>query len=157
MEAEGSTWEGLTLVLGFNTRFADYVREGSKTHSIREDAGDRWRIGCYVDAFINCRQKTMERLLPPCPVIRTESIEITSTTGFHDGVKVTVDGVELSMDEKNLLAFRDGFRSPGYTHQFYEMVEFWNGRMPFKGKIIHWIYKPSMSNPQTHPRRPAPE
>jgi hypothetical protein len=139
------------VVLGFKNRFAAMIEEGSKTHSIREDAGDRWRIGCYVDAFINVRTKAMKRLLPPCPVIRTESIEIFSTTGFHDGIVVTVDGVQLSMDEKNLLAFRDGFRTPGYTHQFYEMADFWSGRMPFKGKIIHWLYKPAHVEPTAPP------
>ena len=132
-------WDRATfMVMGFKRRFEQFVREGSKTHSIREDPNDRWRIGCYVDAFVDARQKTMTRLLPPMVVVRTERVEIISQTGWHDGVAVIVDGIELSPDEKDALAFRDGFRDTAYDHHFYEMVEFWNGRMPFKGKIIHW-------------------
>ena len=45
---------------------------------------------------------------------------------------VTVGGVPLDYDERETLAFADGFRN------WDEMLSFWEGRLPFKGNIIHW-------------------
>ena len=50
---------------------------------------------------------------------------------------VAVDGQKLDIEEKVLLAWRDGFRGP---EPFREMMKFWRGRLPFKGKIIHWKF-----------------
>jgi hypothetical protein len=45
---------------------------------------------------------------------------------------VSIDGVALSIDEREQLARSDGFES------FAEMMQFWKGRLPFHGDIIHW-------------------
>jgi hypothetical protein len=45
---------------------------------------------------------------------------------------VAIDGVELSGSEREGLAQRDGFSS------FDEMLDFWAGRLPFKGHVVHW-------------------
>jgi hypothetical protein len=34
----------------------------------------------------------------------------------------------------------DGFRSRGRKGAIAEMMEFWKGRLPFEGHIIHWAY-----------------
>jgi hypothetical protein len=47
-------------------------------------------------------------------------------------VQVYVDGVELDRTERQRLAVADGFKD------FAEMKEFWRGRIPFAGQIIHW-------------------
>jgi hypothetical protein len=110
------------------------------------------RLDCYVDA----RQKTMH-LLGRWQCTQAERIEI-----FHvyasgaSPVEVVIAGALLSMAEKNLLAWRDGFRSQGTEHRpkgcFDEMVAFWratHGRRPqryaprmiaFDGQIIHWRF-----------------
>ncbi len=131
------------MVLGFKRRFAQFVRQGSKTHTIRDDVNDRWHVGCFVDAFVDPRQKTMERLIAPTPCVRTERIEIhihgagCISKDQRDHYEVKIDGEVLSNDEKEALAFRDGFRG---LQPFAEMMEFWAGRVPFKGKIIHWKF-----------------
>jgi hypothetical protein len=134
------------MVLGFKRRFAEYVREGSKTHTIREDAGDRWKVGKMVDAFVDPRQKTMERLMPSTPCVKVEEIEIhihgagCVSNDYRDHYEIKVDGMPLGNDEKEMLALRDGFRSSDYRWHFIEMMEFWKDRVPFKGKIIHWKF-----------------
>jgi hypothetical protein len=40
--------------------------------------------------------------------------------------------VELDGDEVEQLAQRDGFAS------YHGMMQFWEGRLPFEGHIIHW-------------------
>jgi len=47
---------------------------------------------------------------------------------------ITIDGNDLSADEKDSLAFADGFET------FAEMMQFWEGRLPFVGDIIHWKF-----------------
>lgn len=54
--------------------------------------------------------------------------EITITENWF----IFVDGVELDADEYEPFARGDGFDS------FHEMMEFWEGRLPFTGHIIHW-------------------
>lgn len=132
------------MVLGFQRRFAQYVREGSKTHSIREDKNDRWHPGVFVDAFVDPRQKTMERLIPSTPCIYTEPIEIlplnNRTRQTPERVEIRIDGHVLSADEMESLAWKDGFRLYDFPSHLYEMMRFWDGRIPFKGKVIHWKY-----------------
>jgi hypothetical protein len=53
---------------------------------------------------------------------------------------LTSETVQLDADERNSLAWRDGFRSRGHDEAFAEMMEFWAGRLPFRGHIIHWRY-----------------
>lgn len=56
------------------------------------------------------------------------SIQIDAkTTGM-----VTVGGVPLDYDEREQLAKADGFAG------WDEMLNFWDGRLPFTGQIIHW-------------------
>jgi hypothetical protein len=150
------------MILGFKRQFAQYVREGSKTHTIRDDVKDRWHVGCFVDAFVDPRQKTMERLMPSTPCVRTERIEIhihgagVISKDFRDHYEVKIDGVPLSNDEKSELAWRDGFRDGTRGTAFERMMFFWNGRVPFKGKIIHWKY-PGTANEHPKSRNTSPE
>ena len=45
---------------------------------------------------------------------------------------ISIDGIYLSVDEEEALARLDGFRD------FLDFCEFWDGRRPFKGQVIHW-------------------
>lgn len=153
------------MVLGFKRQFAQFVREGSKTHTIRDDKNDRWKVGCIVDAFVDPRQKTMERLIPRAICVRVESIEIRiirhgpiqdyRIQDYRDNYEITIDGVSLTNDEKDLLAYRDGFRLPDNKSHLGEMMRFWDGRLPFKGKLIHWAPLPptvERSKPDAKPK-----
>jgi hypothetical protein len=66
--------------------------------------------------------------------------EIKIEEGFRPGIlNVAIDGISLSRDEANSLFYRDGFRDK--TGETFESIaqaaEFWAGRLPFRGRIIH--------------------
>jgi hypothetical protein len=76
------------------------------------------------------RHKGAYRILPE-PVICTKVQEIQikdiGTVKF-----IFIEGATLMPDECDALAKADGFDN------FKDMMEFWDGRLPFKGQIIHW-------------------
>lgn len=126
----------------FQKRFAPYVEEGSKRHTIRARRKHEDKPGATMHLFTGLRQKGA-RLLGRFPCVRVESILITAD---H---RVFVEGVELSADEKDLLAWRDGFRwdksqdGDVLTAKHYGCFErlmmlFWSGRLPFEGNIFYW-------------------
>lgn len=119
--------------LGFQDQFVPLVEDGSKTHSIR--AGERWKVGMRADLYAKPRQKGM-RLIFRAPVVRVERIEII------EPFRIFIDGVELDSKERKILAWRDGFRPSSYANMasVESMAEFWRGRTPFHGQIVHWDY-----------------
>lgn len=129
------------MLLGFRNRFAAMVEDGSKTHTIRAPRGRMPSIGEMCHCYVNPRQKTM-RLLGRWPLVKVEEIAIIRAEAGEVLANVedmiVIDGVRLSFDEANALAWRDGFRSRGREWAFDEMLEFWRGRLPFYGHIFHW-------------------
>ena len=115
----------------FQLRFAPFIRNGTKRHTIRAKRAYPDKPGNILHLYVGLRHKSAT-LLGRSPCIRVEDVVISAA---H---QVFVDGVELSASEKNALAFCDGFRSRGVEHAFEEMMEFWDGRLPFTGDIIHW-------------------
>lgn len=152
------------MLLGFKRRFEPYVLDGSKRYTIRAFGNRRpFQVGDTCDCYGDSRQKTMH-LLGRWPCVRVESIHIYEC---GDGrFSVIIDRHELTPDEKDGLAWRDGFRS--YTRgAFIEMIEFWmkehgdgtpvsvtrhnyrqgepfvaaHGKpLDFEGQLIHWDY-----------------
>lgn len=128
------------MLLGFKPRFAPFVADGSKTHTIRGTRKIRPRVGETCHCYVNPRQKTM-RLSGRWPCVKVEDIEIEILPPiFLDqaGPVVRINGEALSDDECQALAWRDGFRNNGRNQAFQEMLEFWKGRLPFRGQVIHW-------------------
>jgi hypothetical protein len=126
------------MLLGFKRRFAPMVEDGSKTHTIRGERKITPRVGETCHCYVDPRQKTM-RLLGRWQCVKVEEIAIEERHGRDTAV--WIDGIALSHDERNALAWRDGFRGRGKTGAFEEMMEFWKGRLPFAGHVIHWQYK----------------
>ncbi len=126
------------MLLGFKRRFAPFVEEGSKTHTIRGERKIAPRVGEICHCYVDPRQKTM-RLLGRFECVKVEEISIINGR-FAGRTEVQVGDEWLSPDECNALAWRDGFRSLGPEQAFAEMLEFWDGRLPFKGTIIHWKF-----------------
>lgn len=115
----------------FKKRFAPFVRDGTKRHTIRAKRKHPDKPGNTVHLYYGLRTKSVE-LLGRSICVKVEEIQVSA------GQQVFIDGVELNLDEKNALAFCDGFRSRGVSGAFDEMMAFWNGRLPFTGDIIHW-------------------
>ena len=124
------------MLLGFKRLFAPMVEDGTKTHTIRGARKRAPRVGEMCHCYVDPRQKTM-RLLGRWKCVKVEDIEIEQLPDiFLDqaGPVVRINGEALSPDECDSLAWRDGFRTNGFT----EMMEFWRERLPFKGYLIHW-------------------
>jgi hypothetical protein len=115
----------------FKERFAPFVLDGTKRHTIRAKRKHPDKPGDMIHRYTGLRTK-QAKLLGRSECVRVEEIRVSASQ------QVFVDGVELNADEKNALAYCDGFRSRGMPHAFEEMMEFWEGRLPFVGDIIHW-------------------
>lgn len=145
------------MLLGFKRRFAPFVEDGSKTHTIRAIRKNPPRVGETCHCYVDPRQKTM-RLLGRFECVKVEEIEIRRE-GFGRRMgflwKFVIDGISLSTDEMNALAWRDGFRSSEYDNAWAEMADYWirmhgSGNKPFVfcGHVIHWRYKPALTTTQ---------
>lgn len=144
---ERSTVGRVTLLLGFKRQFAKFVEEGSKQHTIRGIRKVAPKVGEICHCYADPRQKTM-RLLGRFVCTRIERIDIyfgrqRELKGYaQSGIKfIEIEGVALTDDEMNLLAFADGFRPVGDS-PIHQMSLFWareHGCLDgFKGHIIHW-------------------
>lgn len=130
-------------LLGFKDRFCPHVEDGSKRHTVR--AGSRFKAGDRADLYARPRQKGM-RLMFRDWVTKVETIKISLETMFPD---VEIDGVALSLDEREAFFERDGFRAhiddPGCDQPaMLQAAEFWRAQLaagPFFGQVIHWDYE----------------
>ena len=123
--------------LSFKKQFVPFVEDGSKQHSIRAMRTRPFRVGDTLQLYYAQRTKQC-RLLGNVPCVKVESFRL-------DRARVWIAGEELSLDEKDSLAWRDGFRyaTTLRSHKgcFELMLEFWvntHGDTIFEGQIIHW-------------------
>lgn len=140
----------------FQPQFVPYVEDGSKTHTIRAERKHADTMGKHLYLYTGLRHKGA-RLLMRTVCVRTDFIRITEDHRVFIGASVGFDSfpapygegqraggfVELDEAEKNVLAWRDGFRDDGRDGAFKSMMRFWEGGLPFEGEIIHW--KPNLS------------
>lgn len=124
----------------YQERFWPFVSEGSKTHTIRgKRKRGRQAVGGFVHNYRGMRTKNCKRLMPPTLCTHMQDIVISKAG------RVWLDDAELDENEKNLFAWRDGFRPNGSTatkpgQAFSLMLAFWKGKRPFYGDVIHWTY-----------------
>lgn len=135
------------MTLGCQPQFHPMIRDGSKPFTIRAYRnGDRqWRAGDTVHLFEKPRQKGMKLIAEfRCTAVQDIMISRLGAVAIADTL--------LSEDEKDLLAWKDGFRPAGSTETncagcFALMLRFWNRHKLrkkewFYGNIIHWKYDP---------------
>jgi hypothetical protein len=115
----------------FQRRFIPFILSGEKTHTIRARRANPDKPGNTLHLYTGLRQKGAKPLLR-VPCVKVEEISINSRSGDPAHCRVEIDGQFLDRSEKEALARRDGFKD------FAEMLDFWEGRLPFKGHIIHW-------------------
>jgi len=126
-------------VYNFQSRFVPKILAGEKTHTIRKVRVNPDKPGNVLHLYTGLRHKGAQ-LLMRVPCVKIEEIEIRAHVAAYDlsngdvwtRFVVKIDGNELSPDECEALARRDGFPA------FRDMMQFWDGRLPFRGHIIHW-------------------
>jgi hypothetical protein len=120
----------------FKAQFVPFILDGTKTHTIRAPRRYPSKPGDTLYLYTGLRQKGARRLmLATC--VRVERIDIIAI-GPGKPARVFVEHERLSRDECDQLAYRDGFRDSGGRGSFAQMMQFWEGRLPFTGQIIHW-------------------
>ena len=112
----------------FKRQFVPMVLSGEKTHTIRATRARATKVGETLYLYTGLRQKGTQKLMETV-CTKVEQIEI------HVDGSISIDGSLLSADEEETLARRDGFTD------FLAMSEFWDGRRPFEGQIIHWRFQ----------------
>jgi len=123
----------------FKQMFEAPILAGEKTHTIRAIRKYPSKPGDTLHLYTGLRTKNA-KLLMRVECVKVEEISIGN--GFGSG-SVFIDENELSGDEREQLARRDGFSS------FHEMLKFWQtpkNRLPFFGHIIHWRYDANARN-----------
>jgi hypothetical protein len=110
---------------GFKERFVAKILAGEKTHTIRAKRKYPDKAGNKLHLYVGLRQPNARLLMRPL-CTKVERIEIAESGCIFVG------GVLLEPDEQEQLARRDGFESHA------QMMQFWEGRLPFDGQIIHW-------------------
>jgi hypothetical protein len=143
------------MLLGFKRQFAQFVEEGSKTHTIRAPRVIQPKVGEICHCYVDPRQKSM-RLLGRWPCVRVEPITLDFVKyGMAYVLRITIADQILSMDEASSFAWADGFRSreranmlrTEKTASLDEMANFWiaSKRLtdslnstPWRGTVIHW-------------------
>ena len=117
----------------FEKRFVPFIKAGTKTHTIRAKRKYPSKPGDTLHLYTGLRTKKARRIIPPVMCVRVEEIEIKDGAFFDENhASVRVDSVELDKSEREQLAKRDGFEN------FEQMIQFWRGRLPFVGHVIHW-------------------
>ncbi len=145
----------------FQPRFVSFVKEGSKTHTVRDRRKYPAKIGDPVYLFTGLRTKWSTRL------VDTKCSNTHSLAIYNYGIVFysrLLDKIELqvarespfnellpvkeilSIQECEKFAWRDGFRPEGTTEEtpegaFELMLGFWNQKhaTPWAGDIIYWL------------------
>lgn len=119
----------------FKPRFVPLIERGEKTHTIRPFREHADEAGDTLHLYTGLRRKGA-RLLMRVPCVKVEMIEIVEMPGkrFPDEVDVYLNMQRLDRSEKDALAKRDGFAD------LVDMMNFWTGRLPFTGQIVHWDF-----------------
>lgn len=142
------------MLVGFKRRFAPFVEDGSKTHTIRGEG--RFTVGQRLDCYVDPRQKSM-RLLGRWPCVRVEPVVLTFARygiGYRLEIRIGEDQQLISPIEAEAFAWADGFRA-SYNPMLGPLAQmgyFWiaeNGLKDelgatWKGEIGYWDYNRPM-------------
>lgn len=126
----------------FQARFVPFIRSGEKKHTIRAVRAHPDKPGNVLYLYTGLRTKEA-KLIKRVECVKVETIEIHGYSPTESG-EVIIEGVTLSNDEREAFALRDGFqpsavaKGRGQLTAWANMLFFWDGRLPFKGQIIHW-------------------
>lgn len=129
------------MILSFKPQFKQPILTGTKIHTIREDAHNRWKPGMKIHMSTGVRTKNYDCFMESeCVSVQEIFIKylqfkyfkqcvIKIEGEFIGDIIFNDDGIDYSSELDPLFA-QDGFSYPE------EFLEWFN--TDFKGKIIHW-------------------
>lgn len=120
----------------FQQRFVPKIFSGEKTQTIRAIRAHPAQVGETLHLYTGLRTKKA-KLLMRVPCVKVEAIRIDLVWPPGEACRrpvLIIYDSPLCSDELDAFARRDGFSD------FDDMMDFWKGRLPFKGHIIHWKY-----------------
>ena len=124
------------MVIGFKKQFVPKILDGTKEHTIREDATNRWKVGMTMHMATGVRTKGYNQFAKKT-CIGIQNVEIRWRNPPADSlegrsVKVFIDGKNISSHDEILdtLVKKDGFTD---RKEFFTWFS-----EDFTGKILHW-------------------
>jgi len=123
------------MILAFKEQFKQKILDGSKIHTIRRDSSNMWNIGNKINFVTSNITENYECFLNGI------CLGIQSIIVDCDQSRILIDNTELTLDEMDLFAIRDGFKDISELFSFFENNYFNKERTTnyiFVGKIIHW-------------------
>ncbi len=137
--------------LNFKKQFRPHIKSGRKNHTIRAKRKRPIKPGDKLYLYTGMRTKACRKIMEAV-CVKVEEIQICRNraplgTSALECCRIFIEGVALSNDESEALAYADGFYS------FTDMMNFWGGRLPFTGDIIYWIKKGAVNTGLTARRR----
>lgn len=123
----------------FQKRFVPMILSGEKRHTIRAKRARATRPGEMLHLYTGLRQKGAQLLMRTvCTMVDVITIGIDGVVWIESlDLFHYIHRYKLETDERERLAVADGFSN------FAEMMDFWKGRLPFRGEIIHWKFPPT--------------
>ena len=127
------------MVLSFRPQFVPKILDGTKIHTIRENAGNRWKKGNLINMATGVRTPYYNEFSKRV-CCGTQKLFIKWNTHFDFNTGEKIKDFEIYIDNKQLsragrieLMNNDGFDS--YT----DFINFFPEN--FTGTIIHWTNK----------------
>lgn len=126
-----------TMILAFKPQFVEPILLGTKIHTIRLSKEGRWIPGRKIQFATGVRTKNYH-CFKEDDCLSTQSIAMEAHNG---GIKVSIDGKELSIYELKKLSEYDGFNTViDFIDWFYPIVnDSYYGNLEFT--LIHWTDK----------------
>lgn len=124
------------------------TRVHPKVTTIREDKGNRWKVGMAIHPVINNRSENRYQFAPTFRCLGLQAIEIKMSPCDLNGVNASETKTEMYIDGRLMFSNYWYFQDPDAGFKMLEFVrndgfesvpaflKYFN--KPFKGKIIHW-------------------
>ena len=119
------------MVLSFRPQFVPKILDGTKIHTIRENAGNRWKKGNLINMATGVRTPYYNEFSKRI-CCGTQKIEI-KTNEYISQYAVFVDGKQMDIFNFCELSKNDGFDSVHDFRRFFPT--------DFIGTLIHWTNK----------------
>lgn len=125
------------VAYNFKTAFHDRLRDGSKRQTVRHAGGKRHaRPGEPVQIYTGMRTKHARKLIddPTCTAV-DHIVILIDRSAEHEIAGIEINGVPLSLAEREAFAIADGFAGLWQFGPFWRVT---HGEGRFEGVVIRW-------------------